>query len=131
MKVNRILFGKLKVQHELLKMKSAYILAERAIIGDPSMTGWQKNEGEEIDFGPGSWDRPDDDGDWAAGKQWTPASQHEAMDHFKNVNENNKLINKMKHLEEQGRLALEEENYEKLAVLKEVYDILKNKLNKL
>ena len=84
-------------------MKAAYILAERAIIGDPSMTGWQS-------------------------EPKTPQDQF-IFDN-KEV-EVDKLLTKMEHLEEQGRKALEEEDYSKLKVLKEVYDILKNKLNKL
>ena len=120
MRVNKIRFSKIKNQFDLLMMKAAYILAERAIIGDPSMTGWQDKEYEE-----------EDRSNWTVTRQWTPESNHEILDHLKGVNEKNKLIDKMKNLEDQGRLALEEENYEKLAVLKEVYDILKNKLNKL
>ena len=32
MRVNKILFSKLKTQYEVLKMRSAYILAERDIV---------------------------------------------------------------------------------------------------
>ena len=120
MRVNKIRFSKIKNQFDLLMMKAAYILAERAIIGDPSMTGWQDKEYEEKDRS-----------DWTVTKQWTPESQHEAMEHLRGVDERNKLIDKINNLEDQGRLALEEEDYERLAVLKEVYEILKNKLNKL
>ena len=103
MRVNKILFSKMNAQYEILKMKAAYILAERAIIGDPFMTGWQA-------------------------EPKTPQDQF-IFDN-KEV-EVDKLLTKMEHLEEQGRIALEEEDYKKLKVLKEVYDILKNKLNKL
>ena len=120
MRVNKIRFSKIKNQFDLLMMKAAYILAERDIINDPGMTGWQDRELEERDKG-----------DWTVTRQWTPESHHEVMEHLRGENERNKLIDKINNLEEQGRLALEEENYEKLSVLKEVYNILKNKLNKL
>ena len=104
MRANKMLFSKINAQYEILKMKAAYILAERAIIGDPTMTGWQA-------------------------EPKTPQDQF-IFDNNKEV-EVHKLLTKMEHLEEQGRKALEEEDYSKLKVLKEVYDILKNKLNKL
>lgn len=109
MRVNKILFSKLRTQFELLKMKSAYILAERDIINDPATTGWEADTPERHHYS-----------DLEAGLR----------DSLRDV-EASKLLTKMKRLEEQGRAALEEEDYEKMRLLKEVYDILKNKLNKL
>ena len=44
MMINRIQLSKIKTQWELSKMKAAYIAAERAIVQDASLTGWDPKE---------------------------------------------------------------------------------------
>ena len=109
MRVNKILFSKLRTQYEVLKMRSAYILAERDIVTSPELTGWEPQTPEAHHYS-----------DLEAG-----------LRHSLKDAEASKLLTKMERLEEQGREALENEDYEKMRLLKQVYDILKNKLNKL
>ena len=112
MKVNKITFSKIKTQWELLKMKSAYILAERDIVNDATLTGWQRNDAIEDD----SMTLVDFQG-WEDGN-------------VRRMSEELKIKKQMEELEEQGRVALDNEDYQKMQILKEVWGILNNKLNK-
>lgn len=113
MLIDKISFSKIKLQYEILKMKSAYIEAERAIIGDPSLTGFkEQKEMTPQDF----WDLTN----------IKPSYVTDA------ISTERALIKAQMHeLEETGRRLQDEEKYELLAEAKEIWEKLKQKLNSL
>ena len=113
MMINRITFAKIKTQWELSKMKAAYIAAERAIVQDASLTGWENNQ----------------DLNAFAGSE---------MDEYGNVTnltvrdiQIKKLEQQLNELEEIGRRLLEQEKYELLKESKEIWEKINQQLNNL
>ena len=112
MRLNRITFSKLKTQWDILKMRSAYILAERSIIEST-------NKGVDI---TGS-DRMSEMG---------PQEFFEFESQvFGSKTKREEIIAQMQALEDQGRILLDEEKYESLELIKKAWEILNNKLNRL
>lgn len=118
MKVNRIRFDNIKAKWDILKMRAAYIAAERLLIQEAAdgndLTGIQVIES----FEP-----------------MTPEEFHQyETDGFGNIKNNGpkELIRqKMIALEKQGRRLLEEEKYELFAELKEIYEKYKQEYDRL
>ena len=105
MKVNRMLFDKIKAQWDITKMTSAYINAERILIHQANVS--DNNDAEEIAF---------------------------IMDSFGNsrqLTQKELIKQKIEAIEEQGRQLLEEEKYELFAELKEIYEKYKQEYDKL
>ena len=122
MRANRTRFSKIKLEWELKKMMSAYIGAEQRIITE-STSGMA--DGIQAVA-------------WTSDTTTPEQHYHFEMDMFGNIRnvddkelEINKLKDKLDSLEEQGRLALEREDYKSMAALKQTYDILFNKLMRL
>ena len=112
MKANRILFDRLKQQYDIIKMKSAYILAEREIVQNPSLTQWEENTNVE-EF-------------------------HFLQDEFGNIRnvtlkelQIEKLETQLEELKKVGNELLAEEKYELMREAQELYDITLDQLNKL
>ena len=112
MKINKIQLSKIKTQWELSKMKAAYIAAERAIVQDASLTGWENQKLDEF-----------------AGSE---------MDQFGNVTnltvrdiQIRRLEQQLEELENVGRRLLEEEKYELLKESKEIWEKIVIQLNNL
>ena len=112
MRANRILFDKLKQQYDIIKMKSAYILAEREIMQNPGLTAWQEVS--------------------------EPQEFHFMQDEFGNIKnmtvkelQIEKLEKQLEELERVGNELLAEEKYELMQEAKELYNITKSQLNKL
>lgn len=114
MKVNRILWSKLKMKHDILKMVAAYIRAEQEIIANSS-TGMA------------------DDMETVVG--WSFETDHTGntyrQDHTVRDLQIKKLEEQIAEMEEQGRKLLEAENYELMRELKEIYDLAVKQLNNL
>lgn len=118
MKVNRITFDRIKAQYEILKMRAAYIAAEKLIIEE-------QVKGNDITgvYTTASFD------------PMTPEEFHKvATDGFgniRNITPKELIKQKMNALEEQGRKLLEQEKYELFAELKEIYDKYKQEYDRL
>lgn len=118
MKVNRIIFDKIKAQWDILKMRAAYIAAEKLIISEAS----QGNDitGIKIiqEFEP-----------------MTPEEFHQyqtdGFGNIKNITPKELIKQKMDALEKQGRKLLEQEKYELFAELKEIYEKYKQEYDRL
>lgn len=116
--INRITFDKLRMQFDILKMRSAYIEAEKMIIQQAAsgndITGTQIIQSFEP-MSPEEFDQY-------------------AIDGFGNIRHKSPkevILNKMNALEEQGRKLLKEEKYELFAELKEIYDRYKQEYDRL
>ena len=114
MKANRIIFDRLKQQYEIMKMKSAYILAERDIVQDPSLTAWQET------------------------KYVAPEEVQFVLDDFGGVKnmtlkeiQIQKLEEDLEKLKKLGNELLADEKYELMVEAQELYDIALKQLNKL
>ena len=114
MRINKIVWNKLKTQWELSKMKAAYIAAEKAIVQDASLTGWEQ---------------PKQDLDKFA------RSEMDEFGHVTNFTVRDVQIKtlegQLKELEEVGRRLLEEEKYELLKESKEIWEKINQQLNNL
>ena len=122
MKVNRSRFNALKLEWELKKMMSAYIGAEKKIITE-SASGMADGISAVA---------------WTSDTTTPEQHYHFEMDMFGNVRnvdskeqDIRRLEEKLKSVEAQGREAIEKEDYESMAELKKLYDILFNKLMRL
>lgn len=111
MKVNRITFDKLKAQYEITKMAAAYILAERKIISESS-TGMADGMAIEYEFDPF--------GNVTASQPLTVRDAQIA-----------KLEEQCAEMEVAGRKLLEQEKYELMKELKEIYELAKKQLKNL
>ena len=105
MKVNRMLFDKIKSQWDITKMTSAYINAERILIHQTNVSN--DNDIEEIAFIMDSFGNS---------RQLTPKEL---------------IKQKIEAIEEQGRQLLEDEKYELFAELKEIYEKYKQEYDRL
>lgn len=121
MKIDRIKFSKLKAQWEILKMKSAYIEAEKAIIGDPSLTGFEDQKA----FSPEEF--------WQTFKggvvdltKITPGYVADSQS-----TERALLKEQILEIEETARKLLAEEKYELLQEAKEIWEKLNSQLKNL
>ena len=120
MKVNRIIFSKIKQQHEILKMKSAYIAAEKAIVQDPSLTQWQQEVAHEtVKVDPEMFAAMEVD-EFGGMKSLT----------IKDL-QVRELESQIEVIEETGRKLLKEEKYELMQEAKEIWVKLKEQLNNL
>ena len=129
MKCNRSRFTKIKWEFEMLKMKSAYILAERAIMANPQLTGFQdvaeaitgfKFESKQMN--PEEFIKiytSDEDGNMVEKSMTIKEMQI------------SQLEGELKEIEELGQKLLSEEKYELMQEAKEMYDRISNQLNKL
>lgn len=117
MKVNRITFDRLKAQYEILKMRAAYIAAEKLIIQESAngndITGMHINYFEPM----------------------TPEEFHQyetdGFGNIKNITPKELIKQKMDAIEKQGRKLLNEEKYELFAELKEIYEKYKQEYDRL
>ena len=118
MKVNRITFDRIKAQYEILKMRAAYIAAEKLIIEEQINGNDPTGVSKYYNFDP-----------------MTPEEFHKvATDGFgniRNVTPKELIKQKMDALEKQGRKLLEQEKYELFAELKEIYDKYKQEYDRL
>ena len=110
MKCNRIRFDRLKAEFEILKMRSAYISAEKWLIEEAERSENAIHAGvDEIVFTTDNFGN---------------VSNMTVKDH-----QINELKERLKQLEEQGHVLLEQEQYEALARLQHeygrIYGILK------
>ena len=116
--INRITFDKLKAQFDILKMRSAYIAAERLIIEEGAkgndITGMQVIQ----TFEPMS---PEEFNEY----------QVDGFGNIRHSSPKEVILNKMNALEEQGRKLLEEEKYELFIELKELYEKYKQEYDRL
>ena len=118
MKVNRIIFDKIKAQYDILKMRAAYIAAERFIISQAAegndLTGMQIIESFE---------------------SMTPEEFNEfEVDGFGNIrNKSPKevILNKMNEIALKAEKYLEQEKYELVQELKEIYEKYKQEYDRL
>ena len=112
MKVNRMIFDKIKVQWEILKIASAITKHDQ----DTFPTDYEDYEFDTIEeTKPKMSYRPSYYG--------PPLSKEEKV--------KKDLISQMKLMEDLGNSFIEEENYREVAECKKVWLSLKNKLNKL
>ena len=114
MKCNKSRFSKLKLEFDILKMKAAYIEAERQIINDTTATGWQKMDESQYVI---------------ATESSSPESFHVGKKSFRDV-EIMAIEAELAAMEEQGRKLLKEEKYELMRELQEVYNKIKKDLNR-
>ena len=124
---NRSKFASLKQQYELMKMKSAYILAEQAIMKNPSLTSWDEIEIRHKD-GSVEFHRTEA---MDAAQFWTTDSEGELKPLTVKDMQLSKLEEELKQVEEVGRTLLAEEKYELLQEAKELYDKIKRQLDNL
>ena len=109
MKVNRILFSKLKQQYKILQMKSAYILAEDHLMQDPDTGVFTGTERIEVD-------------DF---KEFNPTQYRPKKTQILN------LQHQIKGLEELSNALLGEEKYEEMQEAKEILDKLRIELKRI
>jgi len=119
MKANRILFDKLKQQWDIIKMKAAYIEAEKTLITEAQQEVEWTGSLKTIEvFDP-----------------MTPEEFHQyqtdGFGNIKNITPKDLIKQKMDALEKQGRKLLEEEKYELFAELKEIYEKYKQEYDRL
>ena len=126
-KVNRIRWDKLKAQFEILKMKAAYIEAEKAIMLNPSLTSLNNDL---------------DAGAVQIIQSFQPMSPEEfakfETDGFGNMKgvtikelQIRELETALEKMEEQGRRLMDQEKYELMEELKELYEQTKKQIAKL
>jgi hypothetical protein len=116
--INRITFDKLKAQFEILKMRSAYIAAEKLLIQEAAdgndLTGIKVI----TEFDP-----------------MTPEEFHEyQVDGFGNIRHKSPkevILDKMNKIAEQAQKYLEQEKYELVQELRELYDKYKSEYDRL
>ena len=115
MKAHRSRFSQIKQQFELRKMMAAYIGAEQQIIQNSSngMADGMTPEKFHFDFVQG------EDGEMFVEQVTVKDMQIR------------KLEEQLQEMEEQGRKLLENENYELLQELREIYDLTVTQLTKL
>ena len=111
-RANIMLYTRLKQQYELKKMMAAYIGAEQQILKGSS-TGMADGMG------------PQDYYEVSMDMFGNVTSTHEVTVKDQQIN---KLKEQMADMEEAGRKLLEQENYELLQELHEVYDLAKRQL---
>ena len=116
--INKITFDKLKAQWEILKMRSAYIAAEKLLIQEAS----EGNDPTGVN----------------AIKVFEPMTAEEfhqydvdAFGNIKNKTPKEIIKEKMEALEKQGRKLLDQEKYELFAELKEIYERYKQEYDRL
>lgn len=125
MKINRLQWDKLKPQWDILKMKSAYIEAEKSIVQDPSLTAWQDEMANNIKaVGPEEFWREFQGGLVDLNK--TPGYVEDAKS-----TERMLIREQILEIEEQGRKLLKEEKYELLQEAKEIWEKLQQQLKNL
>jgi len=119
MKVNRMLFDKIKLQWDITKMKSAYIDAERTIMAEVQ-------QGHDLT------------GSLKVIETFEPMTaeefhqyQTDGFGNIKNITPKELIKQKMDSIQEQGRKLLEEEKYELFAELKEIYEKYKQEYDRL
>ena len=116
--INRITFDKLKARFEILKMRAAYVEAEKLLIQEAAdgndLTGIKVI----TEFDP-----------------MTPEEFHEyQVDGFGNIRHSSPkevILKKMNKIAAQAEKYLEEEKYELLQELKELYDKYKSEYDRL
>lgn len=118
MKVNRIRFDKIKAKWDILKMRAAYIAAEKYLIQEAAngndVTGIQVVES----FEP------------MTAEQFHQY-ETDGFGNIRNITPKELIKEKMIAIEKQGRKLLEEEKYELFAELKEIYEKYKQEYDRL
>ena len=114
MKVNKIRFSAIHAQWEILKMRAAYVAAEKYIISEA-------DKGNDIT----GFDRP------MSPEEFNHAEVDEFGNITKMISEEEFLIRKGNDVQDKIDEALEEEDYRKAAMLKNVLRGLELKYNKL
>ena len=118
MKINRITFDKIKAQYEILKMRAAYIAAEKLIIEEQIKGNDLTGVSTIHSFDP-----------------MTAEEFHKVVTdgfgNIRNVTPKELIKQKMDALEKQGRKLLNEEKYELFAELKEIYEKYKQEYDRL
>ena len=111
-RANRILFDKLKTRWDITKMKLAYIMAEKEIMQNPSLTQWEEHGLDQI-----------------------IEQEFDSLGNVRNKTlrdvQIEKLEQQIKEVEETAKKLLENENYELMHEAQDLYDTLKRQLNRL
>ncbi len=117
-KANRILFDKIKMQWDILKMSSAYIHAESKIIGEAEkgndLTGFTQHD--------------------SVSYTSTPESFHFEVDNFgnmKHIGAKEALLEKAKEVRKQLDEAIDNDEFEKAELLQQALNAIQTKYNKL
>ena len=113
MKINRILFSKIKSQYELLKMRAAYILAERTLMEEES-------RGQQIDW--------EGDSNYTISTSLTPEDFNRLN---KKPTEKELVHEQLLVLEASLKEAEAEEDYNKCQTIMEAIKILRYKFTRL
>lgn len=118
MKANRITFDKVKAQWDILKMRAAYIAAERLIIQEAAegndITGLQVIQ----TFDP-------------MNAEEFHQYETDGFGNIKNLTPKDLIKQKMIAIQEQANKLLEQEKYELVAELKEIYEKYKQEYDRL
>lgn len=116
MKVNRILFGKISSQYELLKMRAAYVMAERFLME------------EEAQNMPPEISQEETNGEWVFTSTMTPEEMRYQEPRFhKPLSEKELVHKKLLMLEHQLKEAEEQEKYEACEILMQAIRKLRKK----
>lgn len=118
MKINKITFDKIKAQYEILKMRAAYIAAEKLIIEEQINGNDLTGVSTIARFDP-----------------MTPEEFNKVVadgfGNIRNITPKELIKQKMDALEKQGVKLLEQEKYELFAELKEIYEKYKQEYDRL
>lgn len=104
MRVNRSKFSQLKQQFDIMKMKSAYILAEKDIMNNPSLTGF-------------------DDAVEEVTRIWTMGEFGEMVQVSPIELKMNEIEEKVKKMQDKRDKLLQEEKYELIGEIDELINI--------
>ncbi len=115
-KANRILFDRLELEWRCKLMRGANLIAQ-AMFEEEVVKNFEKEQEEHHKDLPHI--------------EFTSKVEVDQFGNIRNITEEDNLKEQLKKLEQQGKVLLEQEQYEALAELKKVYEILLKRLRNL